>query len=107
MKKKIIAISTAVLLGTGGAALAGGPKQSICHNGSAYNTETMEYEPISFEITIAGKQHAKAVDKHVANHGDLVDYSPADEPSIACELDDDGLVACDLVTLCEPAVDPT
>ena len=107
MKNKIIAISTIVLLGTGGAALAGGPKQSICHNGSAYNQDIMEYEPISIEITIAGKQRAKAVDKHVANHGDLELYTAAEEKSIACEHDDEGELVCDMVTLCGPIVDPT
>ena len=54
MKKQIIAISTVVLLGTAGAALADGHKLSICHNGSTYNETTMEYDPISFVITIAG-----------------------------------------------------
>jgi hypothetical protein len=106
MKTKIIAISTVLLLGTAGATLADGHKESICHNGSTYNSTTMEYDPISFVITIAGKQHAKAVAKHVANHGDLEIYDPAEEQSIACEHDDDGGLACDLVTLCEPPVDP-
>ena len=106
MKKKIVAISTAVLLGTAGTALADDHKLSICHNGSTYNSTTMESDPISFEITIAGKQHAKAVQKHVANHGDLETYEilGTDEE---CELQDDGeTVVCDDVTLCGPLADP-
>ena len=109
MKNKIIAISTVLLLGTGGAALAGGPKQSICHNGSTYNSTTMEYDPISFVITIAGKQHAKAVDKHVENHGDLEDTYLVGELDAGeeCDLDVDGeTVVCEPVTLCE-ADEPT
>ena len=105
MKKKIIAISTAALLGTAGAALADGHKLSICHNGSTYNSTTMEYDPISFEITIAGKQHAKAVDKHIENHGDLETYEILGI-SEECELQDDGeTVICDEVTLCGPVTD--
>jgi hypothetical protein len=101
MKNKIIAISTVLLLGTGGAALAGGPKQSICHNGSTYNSTTMGYDPISFVITIAGKQHAKAVDKHVENHDDLEDAFLELGAGEECDLDVDGeTVVCETVTLC-------
>ena len=106
MKKQIIAISTVVLLGTAGAALANGHKESICHNGSTYNSTTMEYDPISFVITIAGRQHAKAVEKHVENHGDLDEaYIEVEVPGEECELLDDGVtVECDEVTLCEADV---
>jgi hypothetical protein len=104
MKKQIIAISTVVLLGTAGATLANGHKASICHNGSTYNSTTMESDPISFEITIAGKQLAKAVNKHVENHGDLETYQESG-PGEECELLDDGVtVECDEVTLCEAVV---
>jgi hypothetical protein len=100
MKKQFIAISTVVLLGTAGAALADGHALSICHNGSTYNSTTMESDPISFEITIAGKQHAKAVQKHVENHGDLETYEILGTGE-ECELQDDGeTVVCDEVTLC-------
>jgi len=100
MKKQIIAISTVVLLGTAGAVLADGHKLSICHNGSTYNSTSMESDPISFEITIAGKQHAKAVQEHVENHGDLETYEILGTGE-ECELQDDGVtVVCDEVTLC-------
>jgi hypothetical protein len=102
MKKQLIAISTVVLLGTAGAVLADEHKLSICHNGSTYNSTTMSSDPISFEITIAGKERAKAVQKHVENHGDLETYvilGTGEE----CELQDDGeTVVCDEVTLCGP-----
>jgi hypothetical protein len=104
MKKKIIAISTVLLLGTAGATLADGHKKSICHNGSTYNATTLENDPISFVITIAGKQLAKAVNKHVANHGDLETYQESGLGE-ECELLDDGeTVECDEVTLCEDVV---
>jgi len=102
MRKQIIAISTVVLFGTSGAALAGGQKVSICHNGSTYNSITNESDPISFEITIGGKKRAKAVAKHVANHGDLETYEILGTGE-ECELQDDGeTVVCDEVTLCGP-----
>ena len=104
MKKQIIAISTAALLGAAGAVLADGHKESICHNGSTYNSTDEVSEPISFVITIAGKHLAKAVDKHVANHGDLETYIETG-PGQECELQDDGVtVECDEVTLCEADV---
>lgn len=105
MKKQIIAISTVVLLGTAGAALANGHKQSICHNGSTYDSDLMDYVPISFVINISGKQHAKAVAKHVANHDDLTLYDEG-EQGMACELNDEGIVECDMVTLCKALPDP-
>jgi hypothetical protein len=89
------------MVGSVGNALADNHKESICHNGSTYNSTTQESDPIAFVITIAGKQTAKAVDKHVANHGDLETYveTVAGEE---CELLDDGVtVECDEVTLCE------
>ena len=102
MKKQFIALSTVVLLGTAGTALADGHKLSICHNGSTYNSTTMEPDPISFEITIAGKKRAKAVQKHVENHGDLETYEILGTGE-ECELQDDGeTVVCDEVTLCGP-----
>jgi len=101
MKKQLIAISTVVLLGTAGTALADGHKLSICHNGSTYNSITGENDPISFVITIAGKQSAKAVEKHVENHADLEVYLEGTAGE-ECELLDDGVtVECDEVTLCE------
>ena len=104
MKKQIIAISTVVLLGTAGAALAGGHKESICHNGSTYNSGTGENDPISFVITIAGKNLAKAVEKHMENHGDLDTYQEGGAGE-ECELLDDGVtVECDDVTLCEAPI---
>lgn len=101
MKKQIVAISTAVLFGAVGTAFANEHKQSICHNGSTYNAGTMESEQISFVITIAGKQHAKAVNKHVENHGDWETYQET-VLGEECELLDDGeTVECDEVMLCE------
>jgi hypothetical protein len=104
MKKQFIAIATVVLFGTVGAALADEHKQSICHNGSTYNSGTGESDPISFVITIAGKQSAKAVEKHVENHADLEVYLEGTAGE-ECELLDDGItVECDEVTLCEAVV---
>ena len=107
MKKKIVAISTAVLLGSVGTAIAGEHKQDICHNASTLvDLETMEYEPISFVISIAGRQYAKAVEKHVENHGDLEDsFLVGDTGEFNCEpgLAEDGATAikvCEEVTLC-------
>ena len=101
MKNQIVALSTIVLIGSMAAANADEHKQSICHNGSTYNSTSMESDPISFVITIAGKQHAKAVDKHVENHGDLETYQETGDGE-ECELQDDGItVLCDDVTLCE------
>jgi hypothetical protein len=100
MKKLVLAISTAVMVGSVGNALADNHKESICHNGSTYNASTQESDPIAFVITIAGKQTAKAVDKHVENHGDLETYIETG-PGEECELLDDGeTVECDEVTLC-------
>ena len=105
MKTKIIAISTAALLGAAGAVLAGNDKLSICHNGSTYKSEVEPEVPISFVITIAGKQHAKAVDKHVENHGDSETYTEGLETIQECELLDDGeTVECDDVIPCEAVV---
>ena len=104
MKKLIVAVSTTVMLGSAGAALAGGPKQTICHNGSTYNAGTEMEDPISFEITIAGKQNAKAVDKHVENHGDFEWVYLVLGPGEECELLDDDSVECKEVTLCEEDV---
>jgi len=101
MNKLIIALCTGVMLGSTGSVLAKDHKQSICHNGSTYNEATMMEEDISFVITIAGRDIAKAVEKHVANHGDLETYQELGEGE-ECELLDDGTVACDVVTLCGP-----
>jgi len=79
--------------------LADEHKLSICHNGSTYNSSTGENDPISFVITIAGKQPAKAVEKHVENHADLEDYLEG-AAGQECELLDDETVQCDDVTLC-------
>jgi len=53
-----------------GSVLAKDHKASICHNGSTYNSDTQMEDPIAFVITIAGRDIARAVEKHVANHGD-------------------------------------
>lgn len=101
MKKCVLAISATVILGSVGNALADDHKASICHNGSTYNAVTQASEPVSFVITIAGKQTARAVDKHVENHGDLETYVETGAGE-ECELLDDGVtVECDEVTLCE------
>jgi hypothetical protein len=102
MKKLIVALCTGVMLGSAGSVLAKDHKTSICHNGSTYD-EGMKMEvPISFVITIAGSQIAKAVEKHEVNHGDEVEaYLEGDEGE-ECKLLDDGMVACEVVTLCKP-----
>jgi hypothetical protein len=106
MKKLIVAVSTTVMLGSAGAVLAGNQKESICHNGSTYNSGTGVEDPISFVINIAGKQTAKAVDKHVENHDDLETYQYMEAGSgEECELVE-GIVECDVVTLCEELEEP-
>jgi len=103
MNKFIVALCTGVMLGSAGSVLAKDHKESICHNGSTYNEATMMEEDISFVITIAGRDIARAVEKHVANHGDLETYVESGEGE-ECKLLDDGMVACDVVTLCGPAL---
>lgn len=106
MKKLIVALCTVVMVGSAGSVLAKDHKTSICHNGSTYNEATMMEEPISFVITIAGKRIAKAVGKHVDNHGDLETYEEEVVPGEECELVDDGtgnmIVECSEVILCGP-----
>ena len=103
MKKFIVALCTVGMLGSAGSVLAKDHKASICHNGSTYDSGTMTENPISFVITIAGRGIAKAVDKHVANHGDLETYQEGGEGE-ECELLDDGItIDCKVVTLCGPA----
>ena len=103
MKKLIVALCTAVMLGCVGTVLAKDHKQSICHNGSSYDVSTEMEQPISFVITIAGRQLAKAVEKHVLNHGDWETYQTLGE-GLACDLLDDGItVDCDTVMLCGEA----
>jgi hypothetical protein len=103
MNKLIVALCAGVMLGSAGSVLAKDHKESICHNGSTYNEATMMEEDISFVITIAGRDIARAVEKHVTNHGDLETYEELGEGE-ECELLDDGTVACDVVTLCGPAL---
>ena len=106
MNKLIVALCTVVMLGSAGSVLAKDHKTSICHNGSTYNSVTMMEDPISFVITIAGRETAKAVEKHVANHGDLETYTIDQVPGEECELVDDGTgtmtVECNEVMLCGP-----
>ena len=101
IKKLIVALCTGVMLGSAGSVLAKDHKASICHNGSTYNEAAMMDEDISFVITIAGKQIAKAVDKHVANHGDLETYLEGGDGE-ECKLLNDGTIDCQVVTLCGP-----
>ena len=61
MKKFIVALCTVGMLGSAGSVLAKGHKASICHNGSTYDEDAMMDEDISFVITIAGRETAKAV----------------------------------------------
>jgi hypothetical protein len=99
MNKLIVALCTVVMLGSAGSVLAKDHKASICHNGSTYNSVTMVEDPISFVITIAGRETAKAVEKHVANHGDLETYLELGEGE-ECKLLGDGTTDCKIVTLC-------
>jgi hypothetical protein len=100
MKSFTLALCAGVMLGSAGSVLARDHKASICHNGSTYNSDTQMEDPISFVITIAGRDIASAVGKHVLNHGDFETYVEGGEGE-ECELLDDGSVACDIVTLCE------
>ena len=102
MKKLIVALCTGVMLGSAGSVLAKDHKTSICHNGSTYNEVTGMEDTISFVITIAGSQIAKAVEKHEVNHGDEVEAYLVGDEGEECKLLDDGMVACEVVTLCEP-----
>lgn len=99
MKRFTVVLCAGVMLGSAGSVLANDHKVSICHNGSTYNSDTQMEDPISFVITIAGRDIARAVEKHVANHGDLETFQELGEGE-ECELLEDGLVACDAVTLC-------
>ena len=106
MNKLIVALCTVVMVGSVGSVLAEEHKASICHNGSTYNPDTLMEDPISFVITIAGRSIAKAVEKHVDNHGDLETYEVIG-PGEECELvvDDvtgEEMVECNEVMLCEP-----
>jgi len=102
MKKLIVALCTVGMLGSAGSVLAKDHKASICHNGSTYNSDTMVEDDISFVITIAGRGIAKAVGKHVDNHGDLETYQEGGEGE-ECKLLDDGItIDCKVVTLCGP-----
>jgi hypothetical protein len=101
MNKLIVALCTVVMFGSAGSVLAKDHKTSICHNGSTYNSEDQMENPISFVITIAGRSIAKAVEKHVANHGDLETYLEGGEGE-ECKLLDDGTTDCKIVTLCGP-----
>ena len=101
-----------VLAPTGGAgffdtieANQNGHTASICHNGSTYDEGTMMETPISFVITIAGRRIAKAVDKHVANHGDLETYEEGGKGEECKLLDDGNTIDCKVVTLCGPVAD--
>jgi hypothetical protein len=107
MKKLLVVLCTGVMLGSAGSVLAKDHRVSICHNGSTYNEETEMEDPISFVITIAGKAKAQAVQKHVANHGDLETYAELGE-GLECELvvDDatgESTVECSEVMLCGSA----
>ena len=86
--------------------LANDHKAPICHNGSTYVDDGgggFIKVPISHVITIAGRSPAKAVEKHVANHGDLETYEELEDCEV-CKLLDDGTgVDCKVVTLCGPA----
>ena len=102
MKKLTVTLCAVVMLGSAGSVLAKQDKTSICHNGSTYDEGTAMEEPISFVITIAGKRIAKAVDKHVANHGDLETYQEGGEGE---EFNPSGgrlTIYCKVVTLCGP-----
>lgn len=99
MKRFTVALCASVMLVSTGSALAKDHKASICHNGSTYNSDTQMEDPIAFVITIAGRDIARAVEKHVANHGDLETYQELGEGE-ECKLLDDGTVACDTVMLC-------
>ena len=103
MKKMALTLSavTVGLFAFAGTASAGQPKEDICHNGSTYNSLTMEYDPISFSISIAGRQVAMAVEKHLENHGDLDTFMETGEGEECKFLDDGETVECAVVTLCE------
>ena len=104
LKKLIVAVSTTVMLGSAGAVLAGDHnKASICHNGGTYNEDTQLEDPISFVITIAGRNIAKAVEKHVDNHADLETYQVLGL-ELECELLEDLTVECNEVVLCGPEI---
>lgn len=96
MKKLTLVLCTTAMLATSGIALAKKTpdRVTICHNGSTYNLETQTYDPISFLITVS----SNAVAKHVANHGDLVEWQE-DGTGEECSFVN-GIVMCKEVTLC-------
>ena len=100
MKKSLVMLFAMVLVIFGGTALADEHKVSICHDGSTYNSTTMEEEDISFVISVSGK--GNAVDAHINNHGDCPGLFAEVGPGQECELMIDGItVMCWEVTLCE------
>ena len=106
MKKLIVALCTAAMLGSAGTLLAKNTKETICHNGSYYNgtdaNGIVQEVDISFVISIAGRNVAKAVNKHVDNHSDLTDFQ-TDGTQEICEPSVDGNdPVCKYVTLCGP-----
>lgn len=108
MKKSIVALCAGVMLGSAGSLLAKDHKASICHNGSTYDVATATEVPISFVITIAGREIAQAVQKHVDNHGDLETYAEIG-PGEVCELVVDDVtgettVECNEVVVCGPVL---
>jgi hypothetical protein len=102
MKNLVVVLCTAVMLAFAGSVLANDHKVSICHNGSTYDEATGIETPVSFVITIAGRQIVRAVEKHVLNHGDLETYQEDGDGEV-CDLLDDATTECETVTLCSSA----
>ena len=72
-------------------------KVRICHNGSTYDAETGEDNPISFVLELP----TKAVTAHLNNHMDCETIFEEVGEGTECSLSDDGLtVLCETVTLC-------
>jgi hypothetical protein len=100
MKKLILSLCATLSLGFGGVALAKNPPDHrvlVCHNATTIMDANSPEEPISHLIEISEK--GRAIDKHVANHGDCTDMISIDGSGQVCELVDES-PDCEAVTLC-------
>ena len=97
MKKTISMLCVVLVVGFAGAAFAGrANKVPLCHNGSVYTGDTTAeavydpdaWGPGSFVINISGN----AVTKHVANHGDLLNFNEGVEVITEVVISDGGII---------------
>ena len=97
MKKLLSMLCVVLVVGFAGTAFAEkAEKVDVCHNGSVYMGETGDgavynpemWVPGSFVINISGN----AVTKHVANHGDLLNFNEGVEVITEVVISDGGII---------------